>query len=180
MRDDTDTINIDGYIAPDPGAPAALPTPSAPRRPDNGFLVVATVLFTGVAAALILWASDPKLTHAQVSLICAVVLITGAASAMICHFVRVWMHGAEDRLAAKVRDVVKQVDVTEIRLAASIATHAKQHRSHFYELSRDVASTNAEMEALRAQVCDFIKSHSRPADLADEFADYLKRSQEGG
>lgn len=167
MNDDTDTINIAGYIA----AVDDLAEQPTPPRSHNAFLIAATMLFTAVAAALVLWMTDPMITHAQVSMIASVVLIVGAAGALICHVVRGWMASSEAR-------VVAAVGAVEVRMLVTVDGVAKRSRALFYGLGSDIAATSAEVEALKALTGDFIKRYppAQGHDTAD--AATLARLQE--
>jgi hypothetical protein len=86
------------------------------------------------AMAVFAWVGDPDFIHAQSALIAALVLSIGAASAVVCHCVRAWTHGAEARTA-------------------------QQMRWQYYDLSNSLAGLSAELEALKALVGDFIKRY---------------------
>lgn len=155
MNDDTDTM-----LLPDIPAGAGGAQPAKAQGPDNTFLVVSSVLFTGVAAALTWWFLDPKMSHAQVALISSVVLVIGATFALSLHFVRLWVRASEGRVLAEIQAV------------------GKRGRCLFYDLSSDIAATNGEIEAMKALLGDFIKRYP-PVEGHDESAEVRKARSEG-
>jgi hypothetical protein len=135
-----------------------IPNPPQARpagKPDSNLLVVSMALVALAAMAVFAWVGDPDLVHAQFALIAALVLSIGAASAVVCHGVRAWIHAAEARTA-------------------------QQMRCQYYDLSNTIAGLSAELEALKALVGDFIKRYPPVEDLRPDEAAEVRRARSEG